>query len=224
MRSAGNFHPDWGYLAAAPSFARTARVVLAATAIGAIAGAAVVLSLIEPSTTETASLASPAIVGSAQAAPTAADYVTARPPARVSPVAAAHPIPAPAFTGHRPGAASAAIAPVAVAPMAAVAPGAASVAAAPVAAAPVAAAPQAAAVPPESPAAVDAALADPPQGDAATSIAPGQSIMADAPAAPSPKGKHHVASNDHVRSNGFGLLRRLFSGHAGPSYYPSHGL
>jgi hypothetical protein len=38
MRSAGNFSPEWGYLAPAPSFARTARVVLVATAIGATAG------------------------------------------------------------------------------------------------------------------------------------------------------------------------------------------
>lgn len=44
MRS-GNFHPEWGYLAPAPSFMRTARVVAVATAIGATAGAAVVLSL-----------------------------------------------------------------------------------------------------------------------------------------------------------------------------------
>jgi DNA segregation ATPase FtsK/SpoIIIE, S-DNA-T family len=47
MRSAGNFHPDWGYLAPAPSFMRTVRIALVATAIGAIAGAVVVVSLIE---------------------------------------------------------------------------------------------------------------------------------------------------------------------------------
>jgi hypothetical protein len=46
MRSAGNFHPEWGYLAPAPSFMRTARVVLVATAIGATAGAVVVVSLV----------------------------------------------------------------------------------------------------------------------------------------------------------------------------------
>jgi hypothetical protein len=45
MRSGGNFHPEWGYLAPAPSFMRTARIVAVATAIGATAGAAVVLSL-----------------------------------------------------------------------------------------------------------------------------------------------------------------------------------
>jgi hypothetical protein len=46
MRSAGNFHPEWGYLAPAPSFLRTARVALVATAIGATAGAVVVVSLV----------------------------------------------------------------------------------------------------------------------------------------------------------------------------------
>ena len=45
MRSAGNFSPEWGYLAPVPSFMRTARVVIVATAIGATAGAGVVLSL-----------------------------------------------------------------------------------------------------------------------------------------------------------------------------------
>ena len=32
MRFAGNFHPEWGYLAPAPSFLRTARVALVAAA------------------------------------------------------------------------------------------------------------------------------------------------------------------------------------------------
>src|SRR5580704_70421 len=47
MRFAGNFHPEWGYLAPAPNVMRTARMVVVATAIGATAGAAVVLSLID---------------------------------------------------------------------------------------------------------------------------------------------------------------------------------
>jgi hypothetical protein len=47
MRSAGNFHPEWGYLAPAPSFMRTARIVLVAMAIGATAGAAVIISLVQ---------------------------------------------------------------------------------------------------------------------------------------------------------------------------------
>ena len=46
MRHSEKFHPEWGYLAPAPSFIRTARVVLAATAVGAIAGAGVVFSLV----------------------------------------------------------------------------------------------------------------------------------------------------------------------------------
>jgi hypothetical protein len=46
MRSAGNFHPEWGYLAPAPSFMRSVRTALVATAIGAIAGAVVVVSLV----------------------------------------------------------------------------------------------------------------------------------------------------------------------------------
>jgi hypothetical protein len=45
MRFGGNFNPEWGYLASTPSFMRTARIVAVATAIGATAGAAVVLSL-----------------------------------------------------------------------------------------------------------------------------------------------------------------------------------
>jgi hypothetical protein len=46
MRSGGNFNPEWGYLAPAPSFMRTARIVIVATAIGATAGAAVVLNFV----------------------------------------------------------------------------------------------------------------------------------------------------------------------------------
>jgi len=72
MRSAGNFNSEWGYLAPAPSFMRTVRVVLVATAIGATAGAAVVLSLIDRPSADhdrTASIAAHAIVTSAQAAP-----------------------------------------------------------------------------------------------------------------------------------------------------------
>ena len=45
MPFGGNFHPEWGALAPAPSVMRTARIVAVATAIGATAGAGVVLSL-----------------------------------------------------------------------------------------------------------------------------------------------------------------------------------
>jgi len=42
---AGNFHPEWGFLAPAPSFSRSVRMVITAAAVGAIAGAGVALSL-----------------------------------------------------------------------------------------------------------------------------------------------------------------------------------
>src|SRR5262249_3084823 len=44
MRNTANFHPEWGYLAPAPSFIRTARAVLVATAVGATLGAGAVFS------------------------------------------------------------------------------------------------------------------------------------------------------------------------------------
>jgi hypothetical protein len=71
MRSTGNFSPEWGYLAPAPSILRTIRVVLVATAVGATAGAGVVLSLVDHSSAEGehVSVAAHAIVTSAQAAP-----------------------------------------------------------------------------------------------------------------------------------------------------------
>ncbi len=90
MRSAGNFNPEWGYLAPAPSFMRTARVVLVATAIGATAGAAVVLSLIDRPAAEgdkTASIAAHAIVTSVQAA-----TATTTPPASTASAVVAAPV------------------------------------------------------------------------------------------------------------------------------------
>jgi hypothetical protein len=56
MRSARNFHPEWGYLAPAPSLVRTVRTVLVATAVGAAAGASVVFSLVGPPGTETSEI------------------------------------------------------------------------------------------------------------------------------------------------------------------------
>ena len=47
MRFAGNFNPEWGYVAPAPSFIRTVRIVLVAAAVGATASAAVVVSLVD---------------------------------------------------------------------------------------------------------------------------------------------------------------------------------
>jgi hypothetical protein len=54
MHFADNFNPEWGHLAPAPSFMRTARVALVAAAVGAISGAGVVFSLIDrPAAEET---------------------------------------------------------------------------------------------------------------------------------------------------------------------------
>jgi hypothetical protein len=47
MRNARKPHPEWGYLAPAPSVFPAVRTALIASAIGAIGGAAVVISLIE---------------------------------------------------------------------------------------------------------------------------------------------------------------------------------
>jgi hypothetical protein len=97
MRSAGNFSPEWGYLAPVPSFMRTVRVVLVATAVGATAGAAVVLSLVERPAAQgdkTAVAAHP-IVTSAQAAP-----ATAMPPTTATPLAAA-PVASPSVTAAK---------------------------------------------------------------------------------------------------------------------------
>ena len=46
MSQSANFNPEWGYLAPAPGFLRTVRVVLVATAVGVVAGAGVVFSLV----------------------------------------------------------------------------------------------------------------------------------------------------------------------------------
>jgi len=69
MRHAGNFNPEWGYLAPAPSFLRTARIVVVASVIGATAGAAVVFSLVDrPAAEESVAartLAQPVVAASA---------------------------------------------------------------------------------------------------------------------------------------------------------------
>ena len=100
MRFAGNFHPEWGYLAPAPNFMRTARVVVVATAIGATAGAAVVLSLAERSAPGAVadagktlvvvhSLVQPAEAAVPAAPPVIAPVATAVPTAPVAPAAPA---------------------------------------------------------------------------------------------------------------------------------------
>jgi hypothetical protein len=47
MRSTRNFHPEWGYLAPSANFIRTARIALIAVVVGGIAGASIVLPLVE---------------------------------------------------------------------------------------------------------------------------------------------------------------------------------
>ena len=46
MPNPGNFNPEWGYLAPKPGFIRSARMALAAGAIGTVAGMAVAVALI----------------------------------------------------------------------------------------------------------------------------------------------------------------------------------
>jgi hypothetical protein len=91
MRSAGNFHPEWGYLAPAPSFMRTVRIALVATAIGATAGAVVVVSLVERpgSNDDNTSIAAHALVTSAPVITSTA----AAAPAKSDASAAAVPVP-----------------------------------------------------------------------------------------------------------------------------------
>jgi hypothetical protein len=93
MRSAGNFSPEWGYLAPAPSFLRTFRVVLVATAVGATAGAGAVLPLVDRPSAESEKTAVPthAVVTAVPAA--AATRVEA--PTAAAPVAAVPPISGP---------------------------------------------------------------------------------------------------------------------------------
>jgi hypothetical protein len=99
MRSAGNFHPDWGYLAPAPSFMRTARVVLVATAIGATAGAAVMISLVQHPANDAANgpIAAHALVTSVPVvaeAPTFADEPSvAQAPVSMQPATASPAVP-----------------------------------------------------------------------------------------------------------------------------------
>jgi hypothetical protein len=205
MRSAGNFSPEWGYLAPAPSFMRTARIVMVATAIGATAGAGVVLSLVEhPSAEgETTSL-----IG-AQAIVTAVHAAT---PASV-PLANAAPV-------------TAAIAPVVV--PAQVATPVQAIAAPPAAVAAPANSGNAytASVPNPAP-----AIASLSEGAPAADVAPADAAdsTAIAPVAPPPKKAKHqgpgYASNGAPgKPAGLGtVLRRLFNTqHSGTSYYPSH--
>jgi hypothetical protein len=69
MPQAMNFHPEWGCLAPAPSFLRTMRTVLVATAVGATAGGGVVLSVVGYSAGQT-SVAERTLVRPVPAVPT----------------------------------------------------------------------------------------------------------------------------------------------------------
>jgi hypothetical protein len=69
MRSAGNFHPVWGCMAPAPSFVRTFRNAIVATAVGATAGAGAVLSLVDAPAPAETSIAAHTLVHSIPAAP-----------------------------------------------------------------------------------------------------------------------------------------------------------
>lgn len=125
MRSAGNFHPEWGYLAPRPSFVRTLRIALVATAIGATAGAAVVVSLVARpgSSTADSSIAAHALVtgvpavNSASAAVAPAPLQSAPAPAQAAAAVAAPPAAAsPQQTGASAAIAAASGAPGSAAP------------------------------------------------------------------------------------------------------------
>ena len=247
MRSSGNFSPEWGYLAPAPSRLRTLRVVLVATAVGATAGAGVVLSLADRSTgnVDRVAVAAHAIVTSAQAASVqespAVNAVT-------GPLAAAAPAVAQTRSENKPN--------VAVAlPAQSVAPPSPQVQTPQVQASQVQAAPamlqpdQAAqpatgtaaqqastpsvanAAPANDPGAASmrqqpavAALSDAPDAPAATSDANGgdQAIVGPQQPAQQKKPKHHTAGANNRDFIG-NALRHLFSARAG-SFYPNRGL
>ena len=87
MRHAGNFNPEWGYLAPAPNFLRTTRLFVVAAAIGATASAAVVFSLMDRPAAET-SVAARTLVQpvepAARSAPLVAQLQTQSEPASAS--------------------------------------------------------------------------------------------------------------------------------------------
>jgi hypothetical protein len=210
MRSAGNFHPQWGYLAPAPSFLRGARIVLVATAVGATAGAAVVVSLLErPGADADNSIAAHALVTSAPVstagsirAPTAAAPADAAVPQTVQSLSAS------------PKATSDAASPNSVAPGGSVA----SSAAAAQSHAGVAAAPS------TTPATEPAQLA---HAEAAATVESKPAV----PAKRFAGKRHRTAGNEPFRrwqgerrrwrDNGFPPLFRLFSSRTGSSDYPN---
>jgi hypothetical protein len=243
MRSTGNFSPEWGYLAPAPSILRTVRVVLVATAVGATAGAGVVLSLVDHSAGDgdRVAVAAHAIVTSAQADPIQAPVASA---ASAAPIAAA----APAISDAKIAPArvtTAVAAPAVQMPVQNSVPAAQQIQAAPQ----LQAAPQVAATPQSAPAiaapaAVTApaeqASAPPPANDSGAASAPAQPAVAalsdpaapavatsDAngdpgivgPQLPQKKAKHHTANGRDFQLGS--TLQRIFSARAGMSNYPN---
>ena len=83
MRFADNFNPEWGYLAPAPSFLRTARLVVVAATIGATAGGAVVFSLIDRPAADDHSVAAHTLVEPSAAPAVTASMTQAAPPRQV---------------------------------------------------------------------------------------------------------------------------------------------
>ena len=206
MRSAGNFNSEWGYLAPAPSFMRTARVVLVATAIGATAGAAVVLSLIDRPTArhdKTASITAHAIVTSVQAAAaTTAAPASSASAAPVSVTAAVSPAATP----------SPAIAPPASATKPSIREN--------------SAARDAVMAPASKPASGIASLSDvAPASEAAPDETSDQALIPPQTVPPEKKPKHHAAYASNTKYKpvpGLGsVLRRLFNPHVGPTNYPN---
>jgi hypothetical protein len=71
MSNAGNFNPEWGYLAPRPGFMRSARTALAAGAIGILAGMAVAVAFIaHPSVDVSVAARTMAHSGALDASPT----------------------------------------------------------------------------------------------------------------------------------------------------------
>lgn len=240
MRSAWNFSPEWGYLAPVPSFARTARMILVATAIGATAGAGVVLSLVDrPAKPERTPVAARAIVTSVGAATAATPEIVAAPAApAAAPVSgpAAQPVATPARSAV---AASEVAAPAtdrqAVTPQApshrANEPAAAASSTAEIrpaqASAPTATENAGPAKAGEAnsrpaPAAGVAALSEPSAAGTATGAdVPDSGTAVQEPA--QKKARHHTAFNNRGSFPGLGtFFRRFFVAHSGRSYYPNH--
>jgi len=71
MPNAGNFNPEWGYLAPKPAFIRSARMALAAGAIGTVAGMAVTFAVVaHPSVDVSVAARTMAQPGTLDASPT----------------------------------------------------------------------------------------------------------------------------------------------------------